>query len=96
MACLVAGYSNSDYVGDMDDKRYMTGYVFTLGDFVVSWKTTLQPTVTLSTTEAEYIALTEAAKEEIWLKGLVSDLGSHHDQATVYYDSLSVICLAKD
>ena len=51
---------------------------------------------TLSTTEAEYMALTEAAKEGIWLKGLVSDLGLHHDQATVYCDSLSAICLAKD
>ncbi|CAM8924196.1 unnamed protein product [Rhodiola kirilowii] len=74
----------------------MTGYVFTLGGSIVSWKVTLQPTVTLSTTEAEYMALTEAAKEGIWLKGLVSDLGLHHDQAIVYCDSLSAICLAKD
>uniref|UniRef100_A0A3Q7GN37 Reverse transcriptase Ty1/copia-type domain-containing protein n=1 Tax=Solanum lycopersicum TaxID=4081 RepID=A0A3Q7GN37_SOLLC len=49
----------------------MTGYIFTLGGSVVSWKATLQPTVTSSTTEAEYMALTEAAKEGIWLKGLV-------------------------
>ncbi|WZZ77422.1 hypothetical protein YC2023_097994 [Brassica napus] len=60
--------------------RFM-GYVFTLGGSVVSWKATLQSTVTLSTTEAEYMALTEAAKEAIWLRGLVSDLGLHHDQA---------------
>uniref|UniRef100_A0A3Q7GQW1 Reverse transcriptase Ty1/copia-type domain-containing protein n=1 Tax=Solanum lycopersicum TaxID=4081 RepID=A0A3Q7GQW1_SOLLC len=72
--CLVTGYSDSDYAGDVDTRRSMTGYVFTLGGSVVSWKATLQPTVTLSTTEAEYMALTEAAKEGIWLKGLVSDL----------------------
>ena len=42
------------------------------------------------------MALTEAAKEAIWLTGLVSDLGLHHDQATVFYDSLNDICLAKD
>ena len=42
------------------------------------------------------MALTEAAKEGIWLKVLVSDLGLHHDQATVCSDSLSAICLAKD
>ncbi|KAJ4719824.1 Retrovirus-related Pol polyprotein from transposon TNT 1-94 [Melia azedarach] len=94
--CLVTGFSDSDYAGDVDSKRSMTGYVFTLGSSVVSWKATLQPTVTLSTTEAEYMALTEAAKEGIWLKGLVSDLGLHHDQAIVYCDSLSAICLAKD
>uniref|UniRef100_A0A3Q7IES9 Reverse transcriptase Ty1/copia-type domain-containing protein n=1 Tax=Solanum lycopersicum TaxID=4081 RepID=A0A3Q7IES9_SOLLC len=64
------GYSDSDYAGDVDKRRSMIGYVFTLGGSVVSWKATLQPTVTLSTTEAEYMALTEAAKEGIWLKGL--------------------------
>ncbi|OAE31581.1 hypothetical protein AXG93_3415s1410 [Marchantia polymorpha subsp. ruderalis] len=76
--------------------RSMTDYMFTLGGSVVSWKSTLQPTVTLSTTEAEYMALTEAAKELIWLKGLVNDLGLHQDQALVYCDSLSAICLTKD
>ncbi|CAL1357768.1 unnamed protein product [Linum trigynum] len=94
--CLVSGYSDSDYAGDVDTRRSMTGYVFTLGSSVVSWKATLQSAVTLSTTEAEYNALTEAAKEGIWLKGLVGDLGLHHDQAVVYCDSLSAICLAKD
>ncbi|KAJ4704584.1 Retrovirus-related Pol polyprotein from transposon TNT 1-94 [Melia azedarach] len=94
--CLVTGFSDSDYAGDVDSRRSMTGYVFTLGSSVVSWKATLQPTVTLSTTEAEYMALTEAAKEGIWLKGLVSDLGLHHDQAIVYCDSFSAIYLAKD
>ncbi|KAJ4715305.1 Retrovirus-related Pol polyprotein from transposon TNT 1-94 [Melia azedarach] len=94
--CLVTGFSDSNYAGDVDSRRSMTGYVFTLGSSVVSWKATLQPTVTLSTTEAEYMALTEVAKEGIWLKGLVSDLGLHHDQAIVYCDSLSAICLAKD
>ncbi|KAJ4721737.1 Retrovirus-related Pol polyprotein from transposon TNT 1-94 [Melia azedarach] len=94
--CLVTGFSDSDYAGDVDSRRSMTGYVFTLGSSVVSWKATLQPTVTLSTIEAEYMALTEATKEGIWLKGLVSDLGLHHDQAIVYCDSLNAICLAKD
>ncbi|XP_038896314.1 secreted RxLR effector protein 161-like [Benincasa hispida] len=67
--CLVTGYSDSDYAGDVDSRRSMTGYVFTLGGSVINWKATLQPTVTLSTTEAEYMALTEAANEGIWLRG---------------------------
>lgn len=94
--CLVTGFSDSDYAGDVDSRRHMTGYVFTLGGSVVSWKATLQSTVTLSTTEVKYMALTEAAKEGIWLKCLIGDLGLHHDQAIVYCDSLSAICLAKD
>jgi len=50
----------------------------------------------LSTAKAEYMELTEAAKEGIWLKGLVSEFSLPHAQATIYYDSLSAICLAKD
>ncbi|XP_047339102.1 stemmadenine O-acetyltransferase-like [Impatiens glandulifera] len=42
------------------------------------------------------MALTKAAKEGIWLKGLVIELGLHHDQASVYCDSLSAIFLTKD
>ncbi|XP_038896002.1 secreted RxLR effector protein 161-like [Benincasa hispida] len=64
--CLVTDYSDSDYAGDVDSSKSMTGYVFTLGGSIVSWKATLQPTVTLSTTEVEYMALIEAAKEGIW------------------------------
>ncbi|KAA0052062.1 copia LTR rider [Cucumis melo var. makuwa] len=74
----------------------MIGYVFTLDGSVVSWKTTLHPTVTLSTSEVEYMALTEATKDEIWPRDLVGDVGLCHDQAIVYCDSLSAICLTKD
>ena len=41
--CLVVGYSDSDYAADVDSRRSMTGYVFTMGSSVVSWKATLQP-----------------------------------------------------
>ena len=52
--------------------------------------------MTLSTTEAEYMTLTSAPKESIWLKGLVGELGILREVATVYCDSLSAICLEKD
>ncbi|XP_071933238.1 secreted RxLR effector protein 161-like [Coffea arabica] len=94
--CLITGYSDFDYAGDVDSRRSMTGYVCTLGLSVVSWKTTLQPIVTLSTTEAEYMTLTKATKEGIWLNGLVGDLALHQDQANIYCDSFSAACIAKD
>jgi len=94
--CDMAGYTDSDFAGDIDKRRSLSGYVFTFAGSVVSWKSTLQPTVSLSTTEAEYVAMTEAAKEGIWLKGLLGDLGWHIDKADIYCDSLSAICLAKD
>jgi ATP-binding cassette subfamily B (MDR/TAP) protein 1 len=52
------GYVDSDYAADLDKRRSLTGYVFTVGDCVVSWRATLQPVVAQSTTEAEYMAIT--------------------------------------
>src|SRR5436190_17999813 len=63
----IIGFVDSDYAGDLDKKRSLTGYLFTLSRSAISWMTTLQTTVTLSTTEAEYMALTEAVTEAIWL-----------------------------
>ena len=82
---MVAGYSDSDYAAYLDARRSLTGYVFTIGNSVVSWEATLQPSVALSTTKAEYMAFTEAAKEGIWLKVLIEYLGFPQDQATVFF-----------
>ncbi|KAG8502968.1 hypothetical protein CXB51_000803 [Gossypium anomalum] len=60
----VIGYVDTDFAGDLD----------TIGGCAISWKATLQTTIALSTTEAEYKAITEACKEAIWLKGLFSEL----------------------
>jgi len=59
------GYVESDYAGDLDKCRFTTGYVFTLFQVPVSWRSILQSTITLSTTVAEYMAMTEAMKEAI-------------------------------
>ncbi|KAG8474731.1 hypothetical protein CXB51_031459 [Gossypium anomalum] len=61
----VIGYVDADFAGDLDRRRSLTGYVFTIGGCAISWKATLQTTVTLFTTEAEYMAITEACKEAI-------------------------------
>ena len=92
----VTGFCDSDYACDLDRRRSLTGYVFTLSEYAVSWKATLQFTVALSTTEAEYMALTEAAKEAIWLKGLVQDLGLEQDCLDIYCDNQSALHLARD
>jgi len=70
--------------------------LFPLAKAPVSWKSTLQSTVALSTTEAEYMAITEAVKEAIWLHGLLKDLGVGQKQLELYSESQSVIHLAKN
>ncbi|XP_073133853.1 secreted RxLR effector protein 161-like [Henckelia pumila] len=71
--------------------RYLKGttklsYNIQIGGNVVSWKSNLQSVVALSTTEAEYISLTEAVKEGLWITGFVSELGFEHKIVTM--DSL--------
>ncbi len=60
---LVEGYSDSDWAGDKDSRKSTSGFIFMLNGEPVSWCSKKQPTVALSSTEAEYIALTLAAKE---------------------------------
>jgi len=61
-------------MGDLDRRRSLTGYVFSLSGCAFSWKALLALIVALSMTKAEYMALPEAVKEAIWLRDLVSDL----------------------
>ena len=85
-----------DYTGDLDNKRSTTGYVFTISRGSVCWKSTIQSIVALSTTEAEYMTIVEAAKEALWLTGLVNELGVQQGGVQLHYDSQSVIYLAKN
>ncbi|KAE8731199.1 SWI/SNF-related matrix-associated actin-dependent regulator of chromatin subfamily A member [Hibiscus syriacus] len=92
----VVGYCDLDYAGDLDKRRSTTGYVFTFAKAPVSWKSTLQSTVALSTIEAEYMAVTEVVKEVIWLQGLFGELGMEQKHIKVHCDSQSAIHLAKN
>jgi hypothetical protein len=75
----------------------LTGFVFTLSGGAVTWKSRRQPTVALSSTEAEYMAACEAATEAIWLRGLLSELGaSQEEPTTIYEDNNGAIKISKN
>ena len=90
------GFVDADFAGDLDKRRSLTGYVFTLFGCAVSWKAQLQPVVALSTTEAEYIAATEGVKESLWLKGLIGELGIAQNEVELFCDNQSAIHLTKN
>jgi hypothetical protein len=73
-----------------------TGFVFTLGGTPVSWFSKAQSTVALSAAESEYLAATEAAKECVWLKQLLFDLGFPQGCITLYEDNEACIALSKN
>ncbi|KAL9148736.1 hypothetical protein ABFS82_12G062000 [Erythranthe guttata] len=87
------GYVDSNFANDRDSRKSSTSYVFTLCGSCISWKSQLQNIVALSTTEAEYIAATEAIKEAIWLKGILREIGFLKKDVTVFSDSQSGIQL---
>ena len=66
----VVGYTDSDFAGCIDSRKSTTGYCFKLGNGAISWKSKLQECIATSTTETEYIAASNAAKEALWLNRL--------------------------
>ena len=91
----VVGYVNLNYANNMDDRRSTIGYGFTLLGWPICWRSTLQSLVAMSTTKAEYMAVAKAAKEALWLKGLVKELGLNQGGVQLHCDSQSAIYSAK-
>ena len=93
---LVA-YTYSDYAGDLNDRKSSSGYVFLLSSGAISWLSKKQPVVSLSTTEAEFIAAAACACQAVWLRRILETLGhTQSNSTTVYYDNNSAIKLAKN
>jgi hypothetical protein len=79
----LTGYSDSYWVGNPDDRRSTTGYVFGIGSRVVSWRSKKKPTISLSSTKAEYKSLCVATCEVVWLRRLLQDDGKEQKEPTM-------------
>ena len=93
---FIVGYSDADYVGNVDNRRSTSGYIFTFVGGAISWRSCLQDCTSVSTTEAEYIAASDASKEAIWLSRLLGDLDIIGQIPVLHCDSQSAIALAKN
>src|SRR6185312_6552756 len=71
----VFGYADSSWGEDLSTRRSQSGYVFIHANAAISWNSKLQTTVALSSTEAEYLSLSAATKEALYLRGIFADLG---------------------
>lgn len=90
-------FTDSDYAGDIEDSRSTSGYVFMLSSGVISWSSKKQPIVTLSTTEAEFVAAATSACQAIWLKRILKELGHDEEECTnIMCDNTSTIKLSKN
>jgi hypothetical protein len=82
----IFGYSDSDWGGDKDTCRSTTGYVFKLAGAPISWRSKAQPTVAVSSTEAEYMAACDSAREALWLRQVMADLGFPQSNASIIFE----------
>lgn len=92
-------YVDSDWAGDINDRKSCSGNVVILAGSPISWKAKKQQTVALSTMEAEYMALTEVSKEVIYLKRLFEYVRLNslsENPCKIFCDSQSAIHLCKD
>lgn len=89
------GYCDADWAGDEDDRRSTTGYVFTMQGAPISWNSKKQPTVALSTTESEYMAMASAAQEALWLRNLYRELTGEWRTIRIRCDNRGAICLSE-
>lgn len=85
------GFTDSDLAGDLDKQRSTIGYTFKFVGVTISWVSRLQYSVALSSAKAEYLALSEGAREMIWLQCLFSDLHCKQSEYVLFCDSRSAI-----
>jgi hypothetical protein len=72
---VVTGYTDASFLTNQDDSKSQSGYIFMINSGVVSWKSSKHETMVDSTTEAEYITASEAAKEGVWIRKFLSEVG---------------------
>jgi hypothetical protein len=90
------GYSDADWEAN-EDRKSISGYIFMFNGGIISWQSKKQPTVTLSTTESEYMALLQAIKELIWIQRLLDEVGRNAEKNNIIYeDNQSTIALASN
>ena len=91
----LVGWTDSDWAQDVVTRRSIGGFVFDIAGGSISWSSKKQPTVALSSVEAEYMAASNATKEAIWLRVLLNDLGYKQTTATtIHADNMGCIALS--
>ena len=94
----VKGYVDASFQTDPDDFKSQLGYVFVLNGGAFSWKSGKQDTIADSTTEAEYIAASEATKEAVWIRSFTSGLGvikNPSSPVSLFCNNTGAICASK-
>ena len=93
---MLYGSVDSDWGEDKNDRKSYTGVVFILSGGLVVWRTRKQQTVALSTTEAEYMALTEGLREAKYLRNVLNELDLLPNPLIIYNDNIGAEFIVKN
>eukprot|EP00253_Pinus_taeda_P022057 PITA_22057 len=94
---LLVGFTDSDWVGDLDDRKSTVSYVFTVGSGPITWDCKKKSAIYLSSTKVEQRGVVEASKEAPWLRQILSEFGFQQQHlTTLWCDNQSAIQLCKD
>lgn len=83
--CVLEAFSDADWASDVDGRRSTTGYLVMVNGNLVSWSSKKQPTVALSTAEAEYMGMSAATEELCWTRQFVAELGLDTENPAVLF-----------
>ena len=88
-------FCDSSYANN-EDYSSISGFAVLFGKSLVSWSSKKQPVIALSSTEAEYVAVTSASQEAVWFKSILKEIGIDQQTVTIHEDNESCIKLSKN
>nr|GEU75816.1 integrase, catalytic region, zinc finger, CCHC-type, peptidase aspartic, catalytic [Tanacetum cinerariifolium] len=89
----LTAFADADHVGCQDTRRSTSGSLQFLGEMLISWSSKRQKSATISSTEAEYIALSGCCAQILWMRSQLTDYGLGFNKIPMYCDNKSVIAL---
>ncbi|GJY58578.1 retrovirus-related pol polyprotein from transposon TNT 1-94 [Tanacetum coccineum] len=92
-AMALTAYADADHAGCQDTRRSTSGSAQFLGDKLVSWSSKKQTSTSISSTEAEYIAMSGCCAQILWMRSQLSDYGFAYNHIPLYCDNKSAIAL---
>ena len=93
---VVCAFSDADWAGQLDDRKSTSGMVLMFNGTAITWWSRVIHLVACSSQDAEFMALSDACREVVFIQSLLNSIGFHVDKTTLFGDNKGSLCLAKD